>query len=153
MKRFFVTLILTTVIAGVLTYAMPKNFCNYVYDIAPDGTVSVYCKSSQLDGIDMGSGKIVECSPSELQAVLNKCHGVDGVSVTVEGSQEDVTRIMQLLTLTVVSNYQLDGLVVVCGKSDKVNGGVLLDGNLVNVQIAYKDGVVTVGSPLILGSY
>lgn len=153
MKRFIVTLILTTVIAGVLTYSMPKDFDYYVADICADGIVSVYCRTTELDGIDMGNGKIVECSVAGLHETLSKCRNIDGVSVTFDGTMADVTRIVDLFGLDIVSVYDLDGLHVVCGVSNKVKGGVSLDGEMVNVQIAYKDGVVTVGNPLILGSY
>ena len=153
MKRFFVVLILTLVIAGVLTYCMPQNFDCYVADIAPDGVVSIYCRQSVLSGIDMGNGRIVQGKVSELQTLLKKCQGVDGVSVSFDGNEQDVTRIAELLNLNITHQYSLEGIDVVCGLSFKVNGGVVLDGKTVNVQIAYKDGVVTVGSPLILGSY
>ena len=153
MKRFFAVLILTLVIAGGLTYFMPKNFDTYIADIAPDGTVSIYCRQSEVGGINMGNGRIVQCNVNELQTLLKKCQGVDGVSVSFDGSEQDVTRISELLNLNVTHQYNLEGIDVVCGLSYKVNGGVVLDGKTVNVQIAYKDGVVTVGSPLILGSY
>lgn len=153
MKRFIVTLILTTVITGVLIYSMPKDFDSYVADISTHGTVSIYCRMSQLDGIDMGSGKIVSCSVDDFYQTLAQCKDVDGVSVTFDGTEADVSRIVDLLGLEVVSAYELDGLVVTCGKSAKLRKGVLIDGETVNVQIAFSNGVVTVGSPLILGSY
>ena len=153
MKRFFAVLILTLVIAGGLTYFMPRDFTSYAAEIAPNGVVSVYCRQTELDGIDMGNGRIVECRTDELQSVLEKCQDVDGISVSFDGSEEDVSRIVELLNLNVTHRYETCGIDIVCGQSYKINGGVVLDGKTVNVQIALKDGVVTVGSPLILGSY
>lgn len=153
MKRFFVVFILTLVVAGGLTYYMPKDFDCYVEDITSDGVVSIYCRQTELDGIEMGNGRMVQGEVSELQALLAQCQGVDGVSVSFSGSEEDVTRVADLLQLNFTYQYQLDGIEILCGRSAKVKGGVVVDGNKVNVQIAYKDGTVTVGSPLILGSY
>ena len=153
MKRFFLVLILTIVVAGVLIYAMPKNFDSYISDVTSCGSVSIYCMQSDIDGIDMGNGKIVTCAAGELRTTLKQCSGVQGVSVSFDGNEQDVERIADLLHLDIVSNYELCGLVVTCGVSSRIRGGVTVDGNRVNVQIAYKDGVVTVGSPLILGSY
>ena len=153
MKRFFVVLILTLVIASGLTYFMPREFSSYVADIAPYGTVSVYCRQTELPGIVNGNGHIVECRVDELQTVLKKCQNVDGVSVTFDGNKEDVDRICKMLNVTVTDSYILCGIEIMCGLSSKVSGSVVLDGRNVNVQIAYKDGEVTVGSPLILGSY
>ena len=153
-KRFVFILILTIVIAGVLTYFMPRNFDSYAIRLSKQATVSIYCRQTTSDNaIDMGTGYIVECDAQSYATALGKCKGVDGVSVSFSGTDVDVERIVKLFDLQTVSTYQLDGLYVVCGLSNKVTGGVWLDGDKVNLQIAYKDGVVTVGSPLILGSY
>ena len=153
MKRFIVTLLLSTVIVGVLTYYMPKSFEVYIKDISADATVSIYCRETGVNGIDIGSGKIVQCSVTELSKTLARCKDVDGFSVCFEGTSYDVDRILQLFEIDVTSTYDICGLQIVCGNSSKLKGGVVLDGVTVNLQIAFKDGTVTVGSPLILGSY
>ena len=153
MKRFFVVLILTLVIAGGLTYFMPRDFSSYVLDVTSDGMVSIYCRQSELDGISLGSGLMVQGNVDEMQNLLTKCQGVDGISVSFSGSKQDIDRIVKLLNLTVTDSYTVSGVNVVCGLSSKISGGVVIDGQTVNAQIAYKDGVVTVGSPLILGEY
>lgn len=153
MKRFVVTLILTAVITGVLTYFMPKRFDSYLNAIAEEAQVSIYCRTTTSQAIDMGNGRIVQCSVEGYSNTIASCNDIDGVSVSFCGKAQDVKRIADYFNLRNVSVCELDGLTVICGRSYKVNGGVVLDGKLVNVQIAYKDGTVTVGSPLILGSY
>ena len=153
MKRFIVTLVLTTVVVGALIYFMPRGLDSYVKDISADATVSIYCRETDLDSIDMGSGKIVQCSVADFTNALARCKEVDGFSVSFVGSEQDVESIGQFFNLKVTSTLNLDGLQIVCGHSAKLIGGVFLDGEKVNLQIAYKDGIVTVGSPLILGSY
>ena len=153
MKRLIVILVLTTVIVGVLTYFMPKSFDSYIQDISANATVSIYCRAAGVDAIELGNGKIVECAACNFFSVVARCKDVDGFSVSFTGSEQDVTRIVELFRLKVTSTQNLDGLRVVCGNSARIVGGVVLDGEKVNLQIAYKDGVVTVGSPLILGSY
>ena len=153
MKRFIVALILTTVIAAVLTYAMPRGLEVYIDEISSNATVSIYCRNASVDGVDMGSGKIVQCDIANFRSIVADCSGVDGFSVRFEGTARDVDRIARLLDINVVSTLDIDGLQIVCGNSSRLTGGVVLDGARVNVQIAYKDGTVTVGSPLILGDY
>ena len=153
MKRFIVTLILTIAIAGVLTYSMPKRFDSYVNDIDPTATVSIYCRNTSMDSIDMGTGRVVQCCASELRYALARCKDVDGFSVRFGGSEQDIYRIVRLFDLSISSTLDLDGLLIVCGNSAKITGGVMLEGDKVNLQIAYKEGTVTVGSPLILGDY
>ena len=153
MKRFIVTLFLTTVIVGALTYSMPRGLDVYIEEISSNATVSIYCRNTSLDSIDMGSGKIVQCDVAEFKSALALCNDIDGFSVSFNGTTNDVARIIRLFKLKVILMLNIDGLQVVCGNSARLTGGVNLDGEIVNLQIAYKDGNITVGSPLILGSY
>ena len=153
MKRFIVTLVLTIVIVGALTYFMPKGLEVYIEEISANATVSIYCRASDIDGIDMGSGKIVQCGVADLKGCLAQCKDIDGFSVSFEGSEQDVHRIVRLFDLNITSTLNIDGLEIICGNSTRLTGGVNLDGQTVNLQIAYRDGTVTVGSPLILGDY
>lgn len=154
MKRFIFVFILTVVISGVLAYFMPQSFDSYISKFCEQATVSIYCRQTTADiFVDMGTGYIVECDVHSYGRTLDMCSGVDGVSVSFCGSIDDVAQIVEIFNLLTVSVCEIDGLYVVCGVSNKLTGGVMLDGTKVNLQIAYKDGVVTVGSPLILGSY
>ena len=153
MKRFFVTLTLTLVIVAVLIYSMPRGLEDYAKQISSSATVSIYCRCTDMDCIDIGSGKIVQCNVTDLNSALARCKDVDGFSISFDGTDEDIERIVTQFNLKVTSTLNLDGLHIVCGNSARLTGGVTLDGKKVNLQIAYKDGTVTVGSPLILGSY
>ena len=159
MKRFIVMLTLITIIVGVLTYFMPRDFARYVEDISACGTVSIYCRSTDIKDaqkqqiVDMGCGKMVQCNVSELKNAIAHCKNIDGFSVRFDGNEQDIERIVNLFNVQISSTLYLDGLYIVCGNTTKLAGGVILDGCNVNLQIAYKDGVITVGSPLILGDY
>ena len=153
MKRFIVTLILTVAIVSVLTYSMPRNFISYVEDIATDACVSIYCRNTSVDCINNGTGKIVRCTVGKLKSAISQCSDIDGFSIEFSGTEQDIDRIVSLFDLHICSTLQLNDLLVICGNSARLCGGVLLDGHKVNLQIAYKEGTVTVGSPLILGDY
>ena len=153
MKRFLTTTLLIAVIAGVLTHFMPRNFQTYLSEFDDSATVSIYCRQTSLDCIDMGTGYKVSCKADDFVATASACHDVDGISVSFNGSRDDALALLQFFRLNVISEFEQNDLYVICGKSPKISGGVTLDGNLVNLQIAYKDGVIHLGSPLILGDY
>ena len=153
MKRFFVTTILTAVIAGVLTYFMPRNFEFYLGRFSPDATVAIYCRQTTLDGVDMGNSFKVECGASAFYDTVSECSGVDGISVRFNGTFDDVAKICKFFRLQIASVYEQEGLYIVCGKSNKIRNGVIDGNKFVNLQIAYHDGVIHLGSPLILGDY
>ena len=155
MKRFIVATILTVVIVGVLAHFMPRDFTEYLGELDANATVTIYCRQTNLDGIDMGGGCVykVQCTAANFFATAAQCHNIDGVSVSFDGSFEDVTALLQFFRLQVSSEFEQDGLYVVCGRSGKIQNGVFDGSQVVNLQIAYRNGVVHIGSPLILGDY
>ena len=153
MKRFFVTTILTVVIVGVLAHFMPRSFETYLTKFGADATVTIFCRQTKLEGVDIGGGYKVECNAESFFDTAAQCGGIDGVSVSFAGSLEDVKQLCDFFRLQVSSVYEQNGLYVVCGKSPKIRNGVFDGKKLVNLQIAYRDGTVHLGSPLILGDY
>lgn len=154
MARFMFTTVLIVVIIGVMLYFVPQSAYSDVFNYTDcDATVNIYCRQSTCDSIDMGLGRQVTCSVAEFKTTFLNCDGVDGVSVSFSGQWQDVNVILNRLQAAQVSVQQLDDLYVACYYSSRVQGGVTLDGKRVNMQIAYRDGTITVGYPLILGSY
>ena len=153
MKRFIVATILTALITFVLAHFMPRSFESYLGSFGADSSVTIYCRGTDLDAVDMGSGYKAECSSADFVQTVAQCRNVDGVSISFEGCLDDVAKFVRFFNLQVSSSYKQDGLYVVCGNSAKIVGGVAVGSDLVNLQIAYDNGVVHVGSPLILGDY
>lgn len=154
MKRFLFTAVLIVAVIGVMLYFTPRSMQTDVFSYARyNPTVNVYCRDTKSNSIDLGLGRQVTCSLCDYKETLSECSGVDGLSVTFCGAFEDVTEIVSRLRATEVSRQQLDGLTVICYYSPKIRNRVSIGGKTVNVQIAYRDGTITVGYPLILGSY
>ncbi len=154
MKRFIVAAILTVVILGTLGYFLPQSFDKVATKYMPqDSSVSLYCRDTSLDYVDMGIGKKVTCRLSDYGKTVACCSQIDGVSVSFAQSRSYVDEIIKKLNVTVVSYQQCNDVIVICGVSKFIDNGIMLDGQYVNIQIAYSCGTVTVGSPLILGDY
>lgn len=153
MKRTFYILALTVVLLGAMLYLMPKSFDKFAIHFSQDAKITVYCTETSLQAINVGNGFLVECERETFAETFAKCDNVQGISVKFEGNTEDFWNVVRRLNLNITSRQRFDNLVVLCGKSSKIAGGVWLDGNLVNVQIAFDGKNVTVGSPLILDSY
>lgn len=154
MKRFIFATVLIVVIIGVMLYFVPQSTYDDVLNYGEyNATVNIYCRKTNCDSIDMGLGRQVTCSVEEFKTTVLSCDNVDGVSVSFDGSIQDLNAILVRLQATQVSVQQLDDLFVACYYSNRLQGGVTLDGKRVNLQIAYRDGTIIVGYPLILGSY
>lgn len=154
MKRFLFVSVLLIVILGVMLYFVPHTMQDDVSSFARyNPSINVYCRKTTLDYIDLGLGCQVTCSSDNLKYTLANCVDVDGVSVTFAGTVADVQTTVNRLMANKVSSQQLNGMTVACYYSPLIRERVLIDGKPVNVQIAYNNGTVTVGYPLILGGY
>ena len=153
MKRFVVTTILIAVIASVLTYFMPCGFEEFVGGLDENATVSIYCRQTSLEGVDMGCGYKITCDAPHFYEALARCSDVDGISVNFAGSYQESLQLQKFFSMKISSTYEQNGLIVVCGYSPRISNGIKDGGQLINLQIAYHNGLICVGSPLILGDY
>lgn len=153
MKRFLVVLALTVVLLGVMLYFAPKPFENLIGNFSPTSLVFVYCRQTSLDATNMGNGFLVECNVETLSQTLQMCTQVDGISIKIAGNEQTFCALIEKLKMKVSSRQQLGNLQVLCGRSNKISGGIVLDGKLVNLQMAFDGNTITLGSPLILDSY
>lgn len=154
MKRFLVVAMLLVVIVGVMLYFMPKTYEQALASVIPDeAIINIYGRNGSLQGVELGFGQMVSCSKDNFAVTYPRCGQIDGVSATFNGSVTDVQCILTELRVKVLSVQTLGELTVYCGISNSVRGSVMLEGIRVNCQIAYCNGVVTVGFPLILGDY
>ncbi len=152
-SRFLFLIALVVVVLGVMLYFAPRPFVAKLSALPPDSQVCIYCRNTSQQAIDLGNGKLVQCSLQDFNKVALRCHNVDGVSVRFSASRSDFLAILQKYNLQVCSAQKLDGLTVVSGYTDKICGGLTLDGKLVNLQVAFDGETLTFGSPLILDSF
>ncbi len=148
--KLFVLFLALTIIA-IMTYFVPKSLHRQLN--LQNATCQIFCTGTTLVHANVGFGKIVSCNGDELAKTLGQCSGVDGVSFTFVATQFDVDNLVLQLDLQVHSVQTLNALTIICGYSPQIPGGIVVDGNKTNVQIAFDGNVMTVGSPLILGSY
>ena len=76
-----------------------------------------------------------------------------GFAVSLTFSDKSAEEVLAKLGAAERFRQDLDGTTVIYAYSRSVSGEVVVMGSRINVQIAVSDGVLTVGSPLIAGSY
>lgn len=122
-------------------------------DYIQQADVSIYCLEYDGDCVNIGIAKEVHSTVSLYSEIVTQCKNVQGVTMTFEGTRQQAMDVLSSLSADIIDIQQLDSIMTVYAHSPLVKDGIVVDGNLVNIQIAYCDGVVHVGSPLILGSY
>ena len=108
-----------------------------------------------------GAGVIVD-APAENAASLRRSFSdIKGESVAFNGTLADALEIIRFYYAQIINEEYVpldsngSSIYVIYGHSKLLTKSVALDGNAVNIQIAVNSltGKVTVGTPLILGSY
>ena len=133
---------------GSLIVVMPMD----IVFLLPDADrYYVYCRSYDGEAMDNGIAKVVQVTDDVAQ-VLYSARYVDGVTAVLP-SDTDVGRLLTKLRANVLSTSKCGDIVEYCCYSPVVRGGVTVDGQTVNVQIAVTDVGVYVGVPLLLGAY
>jgi len=108
-----------------------------------------------------GAGVIVD-APAETAAALRRGFSdIKGESAAFDGDCGDARKILKFYRVNITGreNIPLDmkgnSILIIYGYSKLLTNGVEIDGDNVNIQIAVNSltGKVTVGTPLILGSY
>ena len=106
-----------------------------------------------------GSTLILSCSPDAAADLRRGLKSLKGESVSFEGGAADAERVLELYAVKSLRTENLTGggliITIMYGRSPYLCGGLKVNGDFVNIQIAVNEttGWVTIGTPLILGSY
>lgn len=107
------------------------------------------------NSIKSGNGFLISTSSNNaciVKSTLNENY-IQGESFCFDGTQDDITKILHSLNATIVKKEKFDGFTVLYAHSPKITNYIILNNKKVNIQIAYKNKIITVGTPIILGSY
>ena len=108
-----------------------------------------------------GAGVIADAPAEKAAALRRGFSDIKGESVSFDGKDSDALDIIRLYRARIINRESLpldnvgNSILIIYGCSKLLAKGVTLDGNQINIQIAVNSltGKVTVGTPLILGSY
>lgn len=76
-----------------------------------------------------------------------------GQSIRFLGNDSDVKELLDKMEIQIVDRQNLANITIIYGYTVKLGKPVTLKGQKVNIQIAKRGASITVGTPLILGSY
>lgn len=124
-----------------------------------EGTHTFYTmqnfKDERVEVVQSGRGFLISCPgqiASEIFAELDE-HMLQGESFTFKGELQDVQSLLFQLNVVQYKKEDLGGIYIVYGYTPLFQGGVQVEDQKINIQLAFRDQNITVGTPLILGSY
>lgn len=155
-KRMLVLGLAAVVVWGVFIYRDE----DILFKAAGRGEVSYYTKYAAGDVryatvVQNGRGSIVTCDFSNYKSVRSSLNDISGVSIRFRGDYSDVESLISQLEIKSVAAESLDeyGIVSYYGFTFKLRNRVYADGKYINIQIVLSGNTITIGYPIILGSY
>lgn len=152
MKRFllFVAFVLIFLALGISDLSLL-----HLKDRYPDMRVVFYTKNpKKLDAINDGIYNQIHCSSAEAVKIKKSLNEIDGLSVSFEGGKQDIQYIIDYFDAEIIFENTRDGILYIYGYSKLIlTQAVLINNSYINIQLALRKGVVTAGTPIILGSY
>lgn len=138
------------VLVAVVTYSIPT----FAQGVEKAEKYEVFAS-----GADVGGGiymygdtymyELVEYD----EKVAIKFGNVIGVSAKYKGDYDDFNKLIKKLGIATVKSEIIDNVHIVYGISERCGRCLVVDGNTVNIQVALNGNNITVGTPLIMGSY
>ncbi len=101
----------------------------------------------------LGTFDIVTCEKKDMEKVKAKIGKTLGYTVKFSGDRSAVDSLLSEYGVVIREIQKIDGVEIIYGYSNRLSGGVELNGKKVNVQINYKSNAIAMGTPLIMGSY
>lgn len=159
MKKIFVFYILfCLVIASVLIIPNKKLVFADIGKINNSGQYYFYVKGDyKLDKclcISSGCGTIIQTKFNNATQTKKLLDNIQGESYCFKTSNENITNeILTLFNAVIIKQQEIDNLKIVYAYSNGLEKYVKDDGEKINLQICINNENVTIGYPIILGSY
>lgn len=108
---------------------------------------------TSLSSVKNGNTFVVSCKINQASSVKQKLGKILGESVHFNGDKSAGLNIISGLNCTNISTENIDNIFILYAYSPQVENYVYINSKKVNIQLAVNNGVVTIGSPVIIGSY
>lgn len=158
LKKSICLYVIFCIVCFAFIYIPSNNlvFANILKD-RKEYTYQFFCSSKQNfnyeNVVNVGFGSIVTANQSNVNKIASKVSNVQGQSVSFVGDEKtDVQNILLTFNASVVKIQNFNNMQIVYAYSTKLEKCVY-DEDVINLQICFNNGIITVGYPIIMGSY
>lgn len=103
--------------------------------------------------IKNGDQYMIRCSYDTAKNIKPKLQNLVGESVSYGGTYLQMLQLIKLLNLSVIKTENICDAVLIYGYNKNLGKCSYLGNKKVNAQLAFNNGTITLGYPIILGDY
>ncbi|MGN1208260.1 MAG: YwmB family TATA-box binding protein [Christensenellales bacterium] len=161
MKKFII--LVSFLVLLIFTYSSKPIFADvflsnkFVYGNA---VYSIYCleispKIENCSVIENGNSFVVKTNLRNAETAKKLVSNIMGESVYFDGSMLGVEKLIKFFDIEVLKSEQIENFVCLYGfaKNHNFQNSIEIEEGRVNVQIAFSQNKITIGTPIILGDY
>lgn len=147
-------LIMIIICLGLVTYCFrvndlssiaPDNF-KYAEVYSSESTVLTVAEKQSTAGLNI-------YKTQDVKGTMKKLNNTLGVAYTYSLNDIDLASLISKLGVRKIKEEYIDNLYCYYGYTNKIKGGIVIDGNKINIQIVSSNGTLKLASPMIMGSY
>ncbi|MCK9574466.1 MAG: YwmB family TATA-box binding protein [Clostridia bacterium] len=109
--------------------------------------------TENINYIQIADGGIIVCELQSMQKVKSYNYHILGESLSFYGNLDEFYNIIKIYRIKIIKTEQVGEILTIYGFSFAFNKHISIDNKKINVQIAINNNLITVGTPIILGSY
>lgn len=112
-------------------------------------------EDENMSVIKNGNGFLISTNSQNAAKIKKKMQAsnLQGESFCFDGSHAKVFEILYRANAKILFEEHFENFHIIYAHTKKIHKFVLINSEKINLQIAYKNEKITVGTPLILGSY
>ena len=158
MKKIIFISFLISIFSFSFLFSLNTN--NIVLDLASNynSQVSFFVtdniNNKEINQINNGIHNIVLCNSNTAYKTYDKLKSVVGISFSFLGKRTDFINICEKLNIVIKSKEIInDEITSYLCYTKKIRNHINVDNEKINIQIAVNKDIITVGTPIILGSF
>lgn len=150
MKKVIAMIVVIMVIVvtySVVELSVPKEIVNEYYLFTKGDTTG--------SGVWLyGDTYMSSCKSDKIIELMQNTSNLLAMQYSINGDYDDMKKLMRTNNVAVVDSETVGDTYIIYGLSDRATGrNVSILGKQVNIQLAIRNNTITVGTPLIMGSY
>lgn len=124
---------------------LDANYCFYTNNanISVDG-------ASVVKNGDMF---FVSCKSNVAQNVKQQLDNIDGESISFQGTKNDALKFLSQFNYEIVFSEMVEDIFIIYAYCPTIANCVYVNNQKINIELAVNKSNITIGTPLIIGSY
>ena len=103
--------------------------------------------------VQNGNMFLVNCKSSDAKKVKSQLNGIEGESFSFQGTKNDALNFLNKYNYKTVFCEMVENILIIYAYCPQIQNSVYVNNQKTNLQLAVNNEKITIGTPLILGSY